>query len=331
MTLTKQIRIGIIGAGKIVEMAHLPLLNARSDAHIAWIFDRDFARAQQLAGSYHTQALQAPDFTGIDLALLAVPLGARAPYIDSAAAANVAIYCEKPAARDQTEHQQLTQRFAPHACAIGLQRRFYPQVALLRQANTRGWFGLLQSVQLRSCNFNLKSGGAQHFAQDVSQAGGGVTLESAIHLIDIALWSCSTASIRVLERAAFAQGLLDFEMRFRAAIQSPACASSIAFTAEISSLRNDPRNGVELHFERAILRWNCDAGSPVLIANDTGNVVLGSQLSSIAASFSECWSAVFDALHTQTPNASSACYSEATSALMGQLYQGFSATSEQSL
>ena len=329
MNEAKKNRIGIIGAGNIVEMAHLPQLNSRIDTQIVWIVDRDFTRAQRLAKSYGAQALQVPDFATIDLALLAVPLGARSPFIEAAAAAKVAIYCEKPAARDQTEHQQLTARFAPHACAIGLQRRFYPQVALLRQANERSWFGQLQSVKLLACNFNLKSGGATHFAQDVAQAGGGITLESAIHLVDIVLWSCFVQSIHVLKRAAFAQGLLDFEMRFSADMQSTKSARLVPFTAEISSLRNDPNNGVELHFERAVLRWNCDAASPVVLVSDTGNVVLGSQLSSITASFAECWSAVFEALRTQVPNASSACHSEATSALMGQLYQGLASSTEQ--
>lgn len=316
----KKIRIGIIGAGKIVEVAHLPQLAIRNDVEIAWIFDRDGARAQRLAQSYRSKAVLQPDYSGVELALLALPLGAREPFIAAAAAAGIALYVEKPAARNRDEHQRLVERFAPHACAIGLQRRFYPQVALLRLAIERRWFGSLQSVQLHSCNFNLKSGGSTHFTQDVSQAGGGITIESAIHLIDIVVWICAATNARVLERRAFAQGLLDFEMRFQAELIAE-FGASVPFNAQISTLRNDPRNGFELHFERALLRWSGDPAAPVRLIDGESEVAFGAQYSSVAASFIHCWDSVFKALREAKANASSARNSSATSALMGQLYQ----------
>src|ERR1700730_14990387 len=97
------LRIGIIGAGQIVEDAHLPVLKAIEGTTITWIADIDKARADLLSRMYHVREIEASDISraiaDIDVCLIAIPLGVRRDYIERCAESGVALYAEKPFAR----------------------------------------------------------------------------------------------------------------------------------------------------------------------------------------------------------------------------------------
>ena len=85
------VRIGLIGAGAIMRLSHAPMINRSEAARLVGVFDRDRARAEQLAGDFaipfHTTELAAllarPD---LDAVVVATP-NAHLPEAVLAAAA----------------------------------------------------------------------------------------------------------------------------------------------------------------------------------------------------------------------------------------------------
>ena len=50
------VRIGVIGAGRVAEIYHLPVLAKMPDARLTWICDLDKTRALKLARAYLSRA-----------------------------------------------------------------------------------------------------------------------------------------------------------------------------------------------------------------------------------------------------------------------------------
>src|SRR5689334_13587240 len=104
----KDYRIGIIGAGSIVESNHLPAIAALSQAACAWIYDKSMSRSALVSRMYGVAALEEGAFDraigDVDICLLAVPYGTRKPYIDLCRRHGKAIVIEKPFAFSKEEH-----------------------------------------------------------------------------------------------------------------------------------------------------------------------------------------------------------------------------------
>src|SRR5262249_54776458 len=86
MNLAGRIRVGIVGAGEIVARGHLPVLVNLPEVEVAWIHDRDAARAAAVARAYRippATAASAADLPAADVVLLGIPYGARWSYYDA--------------------------------------------------------------------------------------------------------------------------------------------------------------------------------------------------------------------------------------------------------
>ena len=101
--------IGVVGAGEITRRSHLPVLVNLPDVRIAWIYDHLPERAQALAGAYGLPAIHslAPhELPACDVALLAIPVGARCDYLQHFSRRGTAVLCEKPFAMSAAEHRR---------------------------------------------------------------------------------------------------------------------------------------------------------------------------------------------------------------------------------
>src|SRR3989442_9923327 len=92
------VRIGILGAGSVVELYHLPVLRNVAGASIVWLCDTDEARARRLrrvcrgAGAY-TRIEECPD---VDVVLVAIPVGYRRDPLRHVFSSGWHALCEKP-------------------------------------------------------------------------------------------------------------------------------------------------------------------------------------------------------------------------------------------
>src|SRR5262245_16471005 len=96
----RQIQVGIVGAGEITRLVHLPVLKNYVGVDIAWIADLDPQRVRSLGRTFDVDRqivleseIQLPS---CDIVLLATPVFARRPYLEYFSARGNAILTEKP-------------------------------------------------------------------------------------------------------------------------------------------------------------------------------------------------------------------------------------------
>lgn len=262
-------KIGVIGAGGIVETNHLPAIAASGKAEIAWIYDKNPSRANLVATMYGLSVLEdaglSAALASVDCCLLATPYGVRKPYIDACRNAGIGLVIEKPFAFSRQEHQEYCAGFKEWAIAINLQRRYYLSVATLHRIIRTAVFGRLVRVRFNQGHFSLKGGSG--YLSDVRLAGGGVIAESAIHSLDIILWITGASQVTVTGMRSLHTGRLDYDSDFDSNIVTP--HGPIPVRCAVSTLRNLD-NGLELQFEQATVRCDLSPDAPILVKQRQG-------------------------------------------------------------
>jgi predicted dehydrogenase len=326
------IRVGIVGAGKIVEDAHLPVLLTIPSVQVAWVTDQSNARRDLLSRMYRVpavtpaQALQ--KIADIDVCLLAVPLGARAAYFDRCVECGTAVYAEKPFARTSAEHQVLQQKMPAYKLAIGFQRRAYQCASTLRALIASGLLGRLRSIRLTEANFTLIGGGASSFRTSASAAGGGITIESSIHSLDLMQHLTAAASVRTDNLQAIVRDGIDFHVECQSHLEL-SDGSEIPVELLLSRLRSLP-DAFHFQFETGTVAYPVKPQLPVLLRSNmvgaswqtlTPNEFAATGASSINAAFGLFWQYFLDGLQNRQPGLTSACSSLLTSRWIEQIYQ----------
>src|SRR5690606_25306226 len=96
-------RIGIVGAGAITQLAHLPVLSKLRTASVRAICDNDAAKARALADRFEvpdtfTDIEDLLGYDELDAIVIATPNHLHEPHVLSALAAGVDVLCERPLA-----------------------------------------------------------------------------------------------------------------------------------------------------------------------------------------------------------------------------------------
>jgi predicted dehydrogenase len=184
-------QIGIIGAGEIVRQVHLPVLLGMPGVRVAWLFDAAEERAAAVGAAYGIRVVRAAspeDLPACDVALIAIPLPVREPYLREMSERGTAVFCEKPFALGTVEHARYIEWFAPHALGVGYMRRFYRSTRVLQHLLGSQWFGPLQALHIGEGGRSRGSGSARSFLEDRRLAGArGVLMDLGTHTLDLAL------------------------------------------------------------------------------------------------------------------------------------------------
>jgi predicted dehydrogenase len=256
MSSGERIRVGVVGAGEIVARSHLPVLVNLPDVEIAWIYDRDEARAAAVARAYHiplaTLASGPADLPAADVVLLGIPYGARWSYYEALAGRETALVIEKPLFRTVARQERLCAAWPDHALGHGFQRRSLGVVALCRELVASGAFG-----PLRNAYFGLGSPGAvthgRYYATP-ELSGGGVLFEVGVHGIDALVYLVRATAIRLKRAQMVAESGMDLHTEAELELDTEG-GPPIACTFEVSCLR-ETRQRIELGFDRARLRFS---------------------------------------------------------------------------
>jgi myo-inositol 2-dehydrogenase / D-chiro-inositol 1-dehydrogenase len=145
------LRIAVIGAGRIGRI-HAANIAANPAAHLAGVADVDAAAAAALAHSCGAQAVTLDEAFAADAVLIGSPTPTHADYIERAAAAGRAIFCEKPidlSVQRVRACLQAVQR-AGVALMVGFNRRFDPHFGTLKRRLDAGEIGTLELLTIVS-------------------------------------------------------------------------------------------------------------------------------------------------------------------------------------
>ncbi|WP_251328605.1 Gfo/Idh/MocA family protein [Haloplanus pelagicus] len=188
------VSVGVVGAGSITEMAHLPILSNIPDADISYVADIDAGRARRLAREYgtdHVDVSDPADLPRTDALLLAIPVGVRDDYYEMIRDRNrdLAVFSEKPFATTTAEHERWSDSATRILC--NYMRTEYSSTRQLGRIVEEGLFGAVESITITESYVGATGIPTDHYRTNTDLSGGGVlaergghTLSQLVHLLD---------------------------------------------------------------------------------------------------------------------------------------------------
>lgn len=201
-------RIGFAGAGWIGR-ARLKSLAESGTGRIRAIFDTARERAEsalqwaadaRLARSF--DELLAMDLDGV---VIATPSALHAEQAAAALERGLAVFCEKPLARNSFEAQCVLEaaRASDRLLGLDLSYRYTDGVAKMRKLIRAGKLGRTYAAELV---FHNAYGPDKDWYYRRELSGGGCVIDLGIHLVDLALWMLDWPKIVRVDSSLYAGG-----------------------------------------------------------------------------------------------------------------------------
>lgn len=179
----KTVRVGLVGAGSIAQVAELPALSAEPGVRIAgvvtthspievkkrldrWPIDQYYSSVDEMTDKGHLDAL-----------FVLTPKQLHFPFVKLGLLSGLDIFCEKPLTTSLAESQELADlaEKTERVLMVGFNRR-YAEVYQTAHAQ-------FQAKDIRFCIAQKNRPGSEYRA----------TLENSIHMVDLLRWFCGEA------------------------------------------------------------------------------------------------------------------------------------------
>lgn len=189
---TDDVRVGLIGAGAIAQLAHLPVLSKMKGARLVAVCDNDGVKARALAQRLNvsdafTDIEELLDSDELDAVVIATPNHLHEPHVLRALKQKVHVLCERPLSLTRGGVTRIidTAKAVDKKVVVGNNHRFRSDVQQLSRFLQGGELGNLQGM--RAGQYQFRSG-QQGWRQRKAEAGGGAFLEYGYPLLDLCLW-----------------------------------------------------------------------------------------------------------------------------------------------
>jgi predicted dehydrogenase len=230
------VRIAVVGAGAIAQVAHLPVLTKMRGATVVALCDIDRAKARALADRFEIPDVfvDIEDLFGydqLDAIIVSTPNHLHEPHVLEAIAAGVDVICERPLSLHSSGVERILAAAAQagRKVVVGNNHRFRSDVQALDRFLRGGELGALTGV--RAGVYQMR-GGTTGWRLRRAEAGGGALFDDGFPLIDLALWLADfPRPERVwahLDRGAGANAVEE------AALVTVECANGVACTFDVS-------------------------------------------------------------------------------------------------
>jgi predicted dehydrogenase len=192
--MSEPVRIGLIGAGAIVQVAHLPVLTKLKTVAVAAICDVDLPKARALAERFQINAVfdDIEDLLGheqIDAILVATPNHLHEPHVLAGLSAGCHVLVEKPGSLTPAGEQRIA-RLAEkkgRTVMIGMTHRYRPDAQAVRSFVQSGELGEIDSIRA-SWHVSRPARAQLGWRTRKDEAGGGAVLDLGLTMVDLCLW-----------------------------------------------------------------------------------------------------------------------------------------------
>lgn len=230
------VRIAVVGAGAIAQLAHLPVLSKLRGAQLVALCDNDRAKARALADRFDipdvfTDIDDLLDYDELDAAVIASPSHLHEPQVLQLLAAGIDVLCERPLSLSSKGIERILAAAARgnRKVFVANNHRFRSDVQALSRFLTGGELGKLTGVRAGAYHPRGKIEGWRLRRQE---AGGGALLEQGFPLIDLAMWLADFPTPqRVWAHIERARGANAVEESAMVAVE---CANGASFTFDVS-------------------------------------------------------------------------------------------------
>jgi predicted dehydrogenase len=192
--MSEALRVGVVGAGAVLQVAHLPVLKKLKSVQVTALCDADLPKARALGSRYgipsvydDIQELLADE--PLDALLVCTPNHLHEPHIMAGLSAGLHVLCEKPLALTAASAQRLIRAAerSGKVLMVGMNHRYRPDAQLLRSFVQGGELGELDSI--RAAWYMARPARAPlGWRQRREESGGGVMFDLGLTMVDLALW-----------------------------------------------------------------------------------------------------------------------------------------------
>jgi predicted dehydrogenase len=190
--MTEPVRIGVVGAGAIAQLAHLPVLGKMRGAKLMAVCDNDRPKARALADRFdiadvYTDIEDLLEEDELDAIVVATPNHLHEPHVLSAIAAGKDVLCERPLALTARGVERIVNvaARAGRKVFVANNHRFRSDVQALAGFLRGGELGKLTGIRAGAYHHRRAE---QGWRQRRAEAGGGAFFDYGLPLLDLALW-----------------------------------------------------------------------------------------------------------------------------------------------
>jgi predicted dehydrogenase len=192
--VTTPVRVAVIGAGSVAQVAHLPVLRRLPGVEVAAICDNDAGKAQALAARFEVRE-HYDDIEEVlrharpDVVTICTPNHLHEIHVIAALAAGAHVLAERPLALsvEGIERVLAASEKAGRRVMVGMNHRFRSDVQAVRGFLAGGDIGAIQAVRGGWYTFQ-PSRPLLGWRLRRQQAGGGALLDLGLPLLDLGLW-----------------------------------------------------------------------------------------------------------------------------------------------
>jgi len=192
--MSEQIRVGVIGAGAIAQVAHLPTLRRLRNVEVAAICDSDFAKARAVAGRFKISEVyddidDVLRYGELDALVVCTTNHLHEAHALSALSAGLHVLVEKPLATSSKGVARIVRQAegSDRILIVGTNQRYRPDVETIRGFVESGELGRVDSVRGSWHVFRpTRSQLGWRLREEL--AGGGAMLDLGLAVIDVGLW-----------------------------------------------------------------------------------------------------------------------------------------------
>jgi len=235
--MTDPVRIGVVGAGAIAQLTHLPVLSKMRGVTLVAICDNDRPKARALADRFdipdvYTDIGDLLEADGLQAIIVATPNHLHEPHVLSAIAAGVDVLVERPLALTAKGVERIVNAAARagRKILVANNHRFRSDVQALAGFLRGGELGKLTGIRAGAYHHKRSEPG---WRGRRVEAGGGAFFDYGLPLLDLALW---LSDFPVPERvvAHFERGAGKNAVEEGMLVQLT-CASGVVFNCDVSS------------------------------------------------------------------------------------------------
>jgi len=190
----EKIALGIIGAGRVAELSHLPNLLTMPEIDVVGISDVNEARAQEIAKRFNIPSFYS-DYSElmetVDAVDICVPNFLHMDVAEEALERDLHILCEKPLSHSLEEARRIEKKLTPERVFMQVfNHRFKSQFMLLKKLMEKDLIGRVERVEMVFKQMHPMMGWKPltKFSMDKTKAGGGCLIDFGPHKIDLMRW-----------------------------------------------------------------------------------------------------------------------------------------------
>lgn len=231
------VRIGVVGAGAISQLAHLPVLAKMRGAQLVAVCDNDRPKARSLADRFavpdvFTDIEDMLELDDLDAVVVATPNHLHEPHVLAVLASKRHVLCERPLSLTPRGVERILAAAsrADRVASVANNHRYRTDVQALARFIEGGELGKITGTRAGAYHFKRPAEGWRHRR---AEAGGGAFLDHGVPLLDLALWLAEYPEpVRVTSHMDRGRGASAVE---DAMVVQLECAGGASFLFDVSS------------------------------------------------------------------------------------------------